>query len=270
MTGPLIDPTRDREEVARATEALVSGWTIPEVIPQGICTAVVPGTECLDGVRLLARTLHTVVLRARPRTLVLVCSSSIEVPRIRAVGGLSTSLGDTPIDERLAARIASFWPGDLDIIPEGEDEDSLPELHRIAPLIAHVLIPGCRIVPIEIPDMHSTTFDPIGVGQELGRQLNTDVGCSLIASCTLLPRKDRSSPASDEISGDASILKYLLDPAAADLASAVSENPRISGGTPMVLATSHAVERGRQRGFLLEHSVVESNDQLFGSAAVVL
>lgn len=261
--------------MASATEALVANWIVPEVIPQGICTAIVPGTECLDGARLLARTLHTVVLRSRPRTLVLVASGPGQVARIRAMGNLSTTLGDVPIDERLAARIASFWPDEIDIIPDGEDEESLPTLHRIGPLLAQVLVPGCRIVPIQIPAAPKLECDPVEVGREMGRQLKFEVGCFLIASGTLFPR-DTQEPdsagtrtAAQEVSEDASILKYLLEPEIEELAGRLSETGLLNGSA-MLLATAYAIECERRRGHLLEHGVVETDGHHFGAAAVVL
>ncbi len=275
MTGPATDPTRGRDEVANATEALVANWIVPEVIPQGICTAIVPGTECLDGARLLARTLHTVVLRSRPRTLVLVDSCPGQVARIRAMGSLSTTLGEAPIDERLAARIASFWPDEIDIIPDGEDEDSLPTLHRIGPLLAQVLVPGCRIVPLQIPEAPKREFDPVEIGREMGRQLKSEVGCCLIASCTLFPRDTQqpdsasTRPVGQEVSKDASILKYLLDPEIDELAGKLSETG-LPNTSAMLLATAHAIECDRRRGHLLEHGVVETDGHHFGAAAVVL
>ena len=275
MTGPATDPTRGRDEVASATEALVANWIVPEVIPQGICTAVVPGTECLDGARLLARTLHTVVLRSRPRTLVLVASGPGQVARIRAMGSLSTTLGDVPIDERLAARIASFWPDEIDIIPEGEDEDSLPALHRIGPLLAQVLVPGCRIVPLQIPAAPEQLFDPVLVGREMGKQLKFEVGCCLIASGTLFPRDTQEpDPAStpttaQEVSEDASILKHLLEPEADELAGRLSQTG-LQNTSALLMATAYAIECDRKRGHLLEHGVVETDGHHFGAAAVVL
>lgn len=271
MKRPATDPTREREEVASATEALVANWTIPEVIPQGICTAIVPGTECLVGARLLARTLHTAVLRSRPRTLVLVATGSGSVPKIRAMGGLTTTLGPSPIDERLAARIASFWPGEIEVIPDGEDEDSLPALHRIGPLLAQVLIPGCRIVPIELPAEKTDDFDPIGVGKELGQQLKFEYGCFLLASCTLFSRKidDSQQPISEQIREDATVLKHLLEPQLNRLSEQIVETG-LPHSTPMVLAMAHALERERESGYLLEHGVVESDGDQFGAAAIVL
>ncbi|MGE4619200.1 MAG: hypothetical protein AAEJ04_05260 [Planctomycetota bacterium] len=267
MTGPATDPTRSREEVTSATEALVSDWIIPENIPHGVCTAIVPGTECLDGARLLARTLHTLVLRSRPRTLVLVAGTEAPTVRIRALGSIPTSLGEVAIDERLAARIASLWPGDLEVIPENDDEEQLPSLHRIAPLLAQVLIPGCRVVPIEIPNQPDQDFDPIYLGQELGSQLKSEIGSCLIAGGIFSARKSKNQGA--DIQEDASILKHMLDPEAIDLAGMAS----ISGlmhRSPLVLATAHAIERGRNRGHLLEHGIVDQNDQQYGAAAVVL
>ncbi|MEE2856709.1 MAG: hypothetical protein VX949_04860 [Planctomycetota bacterium] len=275
MTGPATDPTRGRDEVASATEALVANWIVPEVIPQGICTAVVPGTECLDGARLLARTLHTLVLRSRPRTLVLAASGPGQVARIRAMGSLSTTLGDVPIDERLAARIASFWPDEIDIIPDGEDEDSLPTLHRIGPLLAQVLVPGCRIVPLQIPAAPEQMFDPVLVGREMGKQLKFEVGCCLIASGTLFPRDTQEpNPAStpttaQEVSEDASILKHLLEPEADELAGRLSQTG-LQNTSALLLATAYAIECDRKRGHLLEHGVVETDGHHFGAAAVVL
>ena len=275
MTGPATDPTRGRDEVASATEALVANWIVPEVIPQGICTAVVPGTECLDGARLLARTLHTLVLRSRPRTLVLAASGPGQVARIRAMGSLSTTLGDVPIDERLAARIASFWPDEIDIIPDGEAEDSLPTLHRIGPLLAQVLVPGCRIVPLQIPAAPEQMFDPVLVGREMGKQLKFEVGCCLIASGTLFPRDTQEpNPAStpttaQEVSEDASILKHLLEPEADELAGRLSQTG-LQNTSALLLATAYAIECDRKRGHLLEHGVVETDGHHFGAAAVVL
>ncbi|MEC9476622.1 MAG: hypothetical protein VX764_06265 [Planctomycetota bacterium] len=267
MTGPATDPTKSRDELTTATESLVAGWAIPENIPHGVCTAIVPGTECIDGARLLARTLHTLVLRSRPRTLVLVTGTSCNNTRLRAIGTLSTSLGEIAIDERLAARIASLWPGDLDIIQEDSDEESLPSLHRIAPLMAQVLIPGCRVVPMEIPTRPGPDFDPIRLGQELGSQLKSEVGSCLIAAGTLSPRKE--GQVGGDVQEDASILKYMLDPEAVDLAGLASVSG-LSDWCSLVMATAHAVERGRRRGHLLEHGMVDSGQQKYGAAAVVL
>jgi hypothetical protein len=271
MKRPATDPTREREEVAKATEAMVSNWIIPEVVPQGICTAIVPGTECLDGARLLARTLHTAVLRSRPRTLVLIATGTATIPRIRAMGSLTTTLGDSPIDERLAARIASFWPGDVDIIPNGEDESSLPTLHRIGPLLAQVLVPGCRIIPVEVPAEKTIHFDPIEVGKELGRQLKFEYGCFLLASCTLFAREHQDSPqqAPIQLREDAKVLKHLLEPELDCLSEQVVETG-LQNSTPLILATAHAIERERQCGYLLEHGVVEADGDRFGAAAIVL
>ena len=267
MTGPATDPTRSRDELTSATEALVAGWAVPEKIPHGVCTAIVPGTECINGARLLARTLHTLVLRSRPRTLVLVAGTSCKITRLRAIGSIQTSLGEVAIDERMAARIASLWPGDLEVIPENTGDGILPSLHRITPLMAQVLIPGCRVVPMEIPTRPDQDFDPIRLGQELGSQLKSEIGSCLIAAGTLSPRKE--GKVGDEIQEDASILKYMLDPEAVDLAGLAS----VSGLTDwcsLVLATAHAVERGRRTGHLLEHGMVDFGQQKFGAAAVVL
>lgn len=267
MTGPATDPTRSRDELTNATEAMVTDWAIPENVPHGICTAIVPGTECLNGARLLARTLHTLVLRSRPRTLVLISGSSCNTTRLRAIGNIQTSLGEVAIDERMAARIASLWPGDLEIIPEDSGEDTLPSLHRITPLMAQVLIPGCRVVPMEIPSQPNQDFDPIRVGQELGSQLKSEIGSCLIAAGTLSPQK--SDESGEDVQEDASILKHMLDPEAVDLAGLAS----VSGLTDwcsLVLATAHAIERGRQRGHLLEHSLVDYDQRKYGAAAVVL
>ncbi|MGE4633273.1 MAG: hypothetical protein AAEJ47_09565 [Planctomycetota bacterium] len=267
MSGPATDPTRSRDEVTSATEALVSNWAIPENIPNGICTAIVPGTECLDGARLLARTLHTLVLRSRPRTLVLVAGTSCSTTRIRAIGSIPTTLGEVAIDERLAARIASLWPGNLEVVPEDENEDQLPSLHRITPLMAQVLIPGCRIVPIEVPNRPDRDFDPIHLGQELGSQLKSEIGSCLIAAGTLSPRKDGHS--SSDIQEDAAILKHVLDPEAVDLAGLASVSD-LTDWSSLVLATAHALGRGRNRGHLLEHGIVDRGQQRYGAAAVVL
>jgi hypothetical protein len=167
----------------------------------------------------------------------------------------------------LAARIASLWPGELEVIPENADEENLPSLHRIAPLLAQVLIPGCRIVPLEIPIHHDQNFDPIHIGQELGSQLKSEVGSCLVVGGILSARKSKNQ--GSDIQKDASILKHMLDPEAIDLAGMASISG-LADRSLLVLATAHAVERGRNRGHLLEHGIVDHHDQQYGAAAVVL
>ena len=197
----------------------------------------------------------------------LVAGTSCANTRLRAIGTIPTSLGEVAIDERMAARIASLWSGDLEIIPEDSNDETLPSLHRIAPLMAQVLIPGCRVVPLEIPTQPGQDFDPIRLGQELGSQLKSEIGSCLIAAGTLSPRKE--GQVDGNIQDDASILKYMLDPEAVDLAGLASVSD-LTDWCSLVLATAHAIERGRQRGHLLEHGMVDAGHQKYGAAAVVL
>ena len=80
MNDYALDPQLTRDETTEVIEGLVTGWSIPEEIPQGISTIVIPDSECPIGARFGARALHTLVLRSRPRTLVVLSSGPVSKP----------------------------------------------------------------------------------------------------------------------------------------------------------------------------------------------
>ena len=269
MNKPALDPRLTRDETTQVVEGLVTGWTIPEEVPQGLSTAIVPNSECPEGAQFTARTLHTLVLRSRPRTLVVLSSEDIEKPELVAMGQIQTALGASSVDERLAARIASELGTSLEIV--SGDSKNILSLQRMVPLLCQVLAPGCRFVPILLPreSTHESTheFTPEKLGAKLGSILQTEQGACLIAGFQLPKREKLGS--SDSVSDDASIIRHILEPDTKSLMTS-SMLVNIQDFSPVVVAVEHSQKRHAQRGFLLEHGSVGKQDQQRGAASLVL
>ncbi|MDG2083841.1 MAG: hypothetical protein P8K66_02625 [Planctomycetota bacterium] len=265
MNKPALDPRLTRDETTQVVEGLVTGWTIPEEVPQGLSTAIVPNSECPEGAQFTARTLHTLVLRSRPRTLVVLSSEDIEKPELVAMGQIQTALGASSVDERLAARIASELGTSLEIV--SGDSKNILSLQRMVPLLCQVLAPGCRFVPIILPRESTHEFTPEKLGAKLGSILQTEQGACLIAGFQLPKREKLGS--SDSVSDDASIIRHILEPDTKSLMTS-SMLVNIQDFSPVVVAVEHSQKRHAQRGFLLEHGSVGKQDQQRGAASLVL
>lgn len=260
-----LNPQLTRDETTEVIEGLVTGWSIPEEIPQGISTIVVPDSECPAGARFGARALHTLVLRSRPRTLVVISSGPVSRPVMQSMGQVETALGSCSIDERLSARLANHLETDLDIVSELDCSGS--SMQRLIPLLCQVLAPGCRFVPWIVPEKIDEPQSLIDLGSQLGKALAEEQGACVVAGLSL-PQKDPSGSDS-EVTGDATILRHILDPDP-HLFFESSLQGKIRNTAPMLVALGQAKERHGLKGHLLEHGEVESADSQWGAASLVI
>ncbi|OUU20269.1 MAG: hypothetical protein CBC13_10880 [Planctomycetia bacterium TMED53] len=265
MKEHALDPQLTRDETTEVVEGLVTGWSIPEEVPQGINTIVIPDSECPTGARFGARALHTLVLRSRPRTLIVVTADLVPSPRMQTMGQVETALGSCSIDERLSARIASELGDHLEVFPRLENP--LQSLQRMTPLLCQVLAPGCRFIPIVVPIQSSDPDLMIQLGQLLGSTLSAEHGACLVAGLNL-PTRQKIGSASD-LTDDAALIRHLLDPNPKSFLEA-SLLAQIESFAPALIALGHSQARQCSKGFLLEHGELIQGDSHRGAASVVL
>ena len=265
MNDHALDPQLTRDETTEVIEGLVTGWSIPEEIPQGISTVIVPNSECPSGARFGARALHTLVLRSRPRTLVVISSAKVQQPQLQSMGQVETALGSCSIDERLSARLANRLENHLEIYPKLEA--SLPSLQKLTPLLCQVLAPGCRFVPLLVPEKVSDPQAMMEFGKQLGFALSEEQGACVIAGLSLPQRENLGTD--PRVTTDATIIRHILDPDP-ELFFESSLMAQITDTWPTLIALGHARERQGLKGYLLEHGEVESDDSCRGAASLVL
>ena len=264
MTDPTTGPIQSREEVVEAIENLLHGWNVPESVPEAISTAIVPLGEDPVSARLIAKGIHTLVLRSRPRCLVLV-GASPELQNGKIVlspfGEIPSTAGDVAINERIASRLATFWSSEVEASTDQQQFDLLP-LHRIGALLTRVLAPGCRVVPVTVPADPSGDFDPVATGTGLGEILTDEPGTIVVAGAEL----GADGPG---VEGDARILRHLID---IDPLALSTEAQTIAGPSPvpLVIAAAHAKVRGQNRGVLLEHARIGADESGSRVVSVVL
>ena len=265
MNDYALDPQLTRDETTEVIEGLVTGWSIPEEIPQGISTIVIPDSECPIGARFGARALHTLVLRSRPRTLVVLSSGPVSRPYMQSMGQVETALGSCSVDERLSARLATRLEGHLEVVKELEEDFSA--LQRLTPLLCQVLAPGCRFVPWVVPEKVTDPQEYIQLGIQLGKALAEEQGACVVAGLSL---PQRSQAGTDpEVTGDATIIRHLLDPEPERFFES-SLLAKIQDTAPMLVALGQARERQGLKGYLLEHGEVESSASRWGAASLVI
>jgi len=263
LTEPTTGPIKNREEVVEAIEGLLKGWRVPENVPQEISTAVVPSGEDAVSARLIAKGIHTLVLRVRPRCIILIGASPRQMKGVAlsAFGEISSTAGDVSIDERIASRLATLWLPTIEVADSHEEFDSLP-LHRIGALMTRALAPGCRVVPVSVPLEANDDFDPIALGTLLGEALSEERGTIVVAGAEI-------GAGASGFKGDARVLRHLID---IDPFSLQTEARAIgcSSSAPLSLAAAHALGRGEQIGSLLEHAVIGNKESGIGAVSVVL
>lgn len=265
MNDYALNPQLSRDETTEVIEGLVTGWSIPEEIPQGINTIVVPDSECPASARFGARALHTLVLRSRPRTLVVISSGPVAKPVMQSMGQVETALGSCSIDERLSARLANRMESDLDIVSEMDISGS--SLQRLTPLLCQVLAPGCRFVPWILPEKVDEPQSLIDLGTQLGKALTEEQGACVVAGLSL-PQRNTSAPET-EVTADANILRHILDPDP-HLFFESSLQGKLRNMAPMLVALGQTKERHGLKGHLLEHGEVESANTQWGAASLVI
>jgi len=247
------------------SKGLSSGWIIPEEVPQGISTVILPDSECPAGARFCARALHTLVLRSRPRTLVVVASGAVPHPRMQSMGQVDTAIGSCSIDERLSALLATQLDDQLEVT--ARMGSPLPTLQRLTPLLCQVLAPGCRFIPILVPDRQFDALSMFNLGQKLGDALSQEHGACVIAGLNL-PARDKLGSVAD-VTDDAGIIRHILDPDPKLFLDA-SLMARIHDFAPTLIALGHARQRQGLSGYLLEHGDLGTADSTRGAASLVL
>lgn len=140
---PRPEPTP--AERARAADDAVRGWSIPADVPALLCGGVIPQSWSAHALRTTARTLHTLIVRMRPETLVLVTTRAPQPP--------------THAPPRLAQVLAA---GSIGARP--------PEMRDSAPARANTL------VQIGMRGACETDLGPVQVDESVAR--------ALLAACT--------------------------------------------------------------------------------------
>lgn len=263
-------------QLADLTRSHLIGWRIPEGVPLEPTTAIVPDRPGPEMVRTASRTLHTILVRTCPDTVILlgVRRDGGVRPALIASGTLPTADGEVGIDVPRAIRITSalgnslevFTGRRLDHFSDGGGLDTIP-------VLLGILAPGCRVVPFLL----STDEDSIAP-REAGRIL---ARLFLGESVVLVAGTELSHISSDEGADedvrealrvrDAAMIRPLLD---LDEDSTRSAAEKGGARVPAVLeaAIAHARASGAEKGHLIEYArseTVSSEGTWIGRAGLV-
>ncbi len=251
------DTSSAGELLAETTRRHLQGWRIPDEIPLNPDTAIIPLRPDPDMVRTASRVLHTLLVRTCPDTVIVIGSRTVGGPRPALVetGSLPTALGPVEIDRGRAARIHASLRDAIEVFPSAEFASLAPDSgFETIPVLLQVLAPGCRILPILLPeadsDISSAQFG--GLIAEIFSKDNVVVVAALeLASAT--PGPVGSPLPRDELRvRDAELIRPLLaldqkETARIAMAGGVSA-PRV-----LIAALAHAHARGASAGHLIEY-----------------
>jgi len=277
MTAAPPPSSPEGTRLTEATRVHLLGWRIPAGVPLSPDTAILPVRPDPDLLRIASRTLHTLLVRSCPDTVVLLGRrlDGGSMTALIDVGGIRTPLGALGVDLLRAARIATALGdrfelcggerlADLATAPStaaparaSEGADPIPTGIETACVLLQVLAPGCRVVPILFGDPTLGAGDPTPreIGRTIARLFAEE--SVVLAGGTELSREAASgdeAAAHDRLRvRDAELIRPLLD-------LEVDPSVRIAaaGGAsaPAVLeaALAHAFARGADRGHLIEYA----------------
>ncbi|MFN0059144.1 MAG: AmmeMemoRadiSam system protein B [Planctomycetota bacterium] len=157
-------------------DAQLRNWRISEDIPQELSGALIPhGSLTLCG-RIAARTLHTLIIKRHPTTLLFLTTphgGTGTQALISTEKKWSTPVGRVDADSLLVDSLLSLLAPALRRTPPHTPPS--PALSTVLPLVA-ALAPGMRVLFIAIPD----GVDAPVFGQRLGRLLSEQSKVSVV------------------------------------------------------------------------------------------
>lgn len=254
-------------EAARLEEATrthLAGWRIPAGVPLAPDTVILPARPDPDLVRTASRTLHALLVRSCPDTVVMIGRRPGAAVRTALVdvGQVETPLGPLGVDIARAARLARALGDRFELIG-GErlselaggasDRAAAPTGIETACVLLQVLAPGCRAIPVLLAEEGEP--GPREIGTTIAR-LFAGEGV-VVAGGTELSREE---PSEDEGGArerlrirDAELIRPLLD---LELDEAVRIAAGGAASSPRVLEAvlAHAWARGADRGHLIEYA----------------
>ncbi|MEM7164351.1 MAG: AmmeMemoRadiSam system protein B [Planctomycetota bacterium] len=246
-------------DLAPQVEEFVTGWSIPADVPRVLLGGVVPHAGWAYSGRVAARTLHTLIVRMRPETIVFL--ASVHVPGVRQAsvyprGAWETPVGAVEIDDELATRLLAAAGDHLIAAPDAHDGDHAIEVQL--PLL-RLLAPGCRIVPIAAP-VHC---DGAQLGAEIGGCLRESPRVLVVASTDLTHygSRYRYAPAGKGSAArqwlrknDTRMVQKVVDLDAAGVAAEAQEQRNSCGPAGLAAAIAAARARGANQGYVVEYT----------------
>lgn len=240
-------------------EEFVSGWSIPDDVPRQLFGGVLPHAGWAYSGRVAARTLHTLIVRMRPETIVFL--ASVHVPGVRHAsvypGGIwETPVGTVEVDGELATRLVAAAGEQLVVSTEAHEGDHAIEVQL--PLL-RLLAPGCRVVPIAAP----MTCDGVALGKEIGGCLRESPRVMVVASSDLTHygRRYRYAPAGQGPEArqwmrenDSRMVQKVVDLDAAGVMPEARERANCCGPAGIAAAIASAQVRGANSGHVIEYT----------------
>ncbi|MEE8143363.1 MAG: AmmeMemoRadiSam system protein B [Planctomycetota bacterium] len=167
--------------LAAQLDTFLKGWEIPKDIPAQLYGGVIPHAGWMYSGRTAARTLHTLIVRCNPRTVILlgaVHSVGIARPALYPDGAWETPLGEVAVDANLTERILKALGKLASASPQAHDNEHSLEVQM--PLL-RLLAPGCLVVPIAMP----ATEAAVEVGRRIAEVIAEEPDVVVVASTDL-------------------------------------------------------------------------------------
>lgn len=237
----------------------LDGWSIPTSIPQQLSGGIMPHAGWAYSGRLATRTLHTLVVRALPRTVVFL--ASVHVPDVTKAsvypeGSWETPVGTVEVDAELANRLLEALPEDLVAAPEAHENDHAIEVQLP---ILRLLAPGCKCVPIATP----VASAGVRIGKTLGQLLAQDPDIQVVSSSDLThygthygftPAGVGASAQAWMRDNDQRMIELVLEGQADAIAAEAAAQQNACGPAGLAAALACARERGAGKGHLIEYT----------------
>lgn len=246
-------------DLSAQLEGFLDGWRIPDAVPQQLFGGVVPHAGWRYSGRTAARTLHTLVVRSRPRTFILfgtVHVPGVAGPSLYPEGAWETPVGDVEIDEKLAASLLDDLGDVLVAAPAAHDGDHALEVQM--PFL-RLLAPGARVVPVAMP--------PVPAAEELGRRLGQhleqrpDVVVVASTDLTHYGSNYGFAPAGVGPSGerwlrenDARMVEKIRHLSATEVLAEAETQHNACGPGGLTVALASARARGSEHGHIIEYT----------------
>jgi len=292
MTTVRRPPSPEETRLAEATRLHLVGWRIPDGVPLSPDTAILPARPDPDLLRTACRTLHTLLVRSCPDTVVLLGRrlDGGERSALIDVGSIQTPLGPLGVDllrsVRLAAALGDRFElcggerlADLAAPPPAAGETKrrarprsaeIPTGIETACVLLQVLAPGCRVIPVLLAEGGEPR--PREIGIEVAR-LFADESVVLAGGTELSrePGRGDEAAARERLrERDAAMIRPLLD-LEVDEAVRIANEGGASAPAVLEALLAHAYARGADRGHLIEYarSAGGSGGEWTGRAGIV-
>lgn len=240
-------------------ETYLERWPIPRDVPRELFGGVLPHAGWMYSGHTAARTLHTLIIRALPRTIFFCATApheALDRIAVYARGVWETPAGPVEVDEEAAQRFLGALPDHTAEAPEAHDRDHAIEVQ--IPML-RLLAPGCRIVPVSLP----VACDAVAVGEALGQQLANQPSV-LVVACSDLTRYGADygftpaglgeSAAQWMRENDASMVQHVVNLEAEEIPEEATNRRNAGSASALQMATAAARTRGAEQGHVVEYT----------------